>query len=130
MALNDPLANTLSAIENAERVGKDEVKVKPVSKIIKEMLELMKDNGYIGEISEIEDGRGKYYAIKLVKKINKCKAVKPRYPVKIGDYEKFEKRYLIAKDFGIMIISTNKGMMTHYQAKKENIGGRLLAFCY
>ena len=41
-----------------------------------------------------------------------------------------EKRYLPAKDFGILIMSTSKGIMTHYDAKKKNLGGKLLSYCY
>ena len=62
--------------------------------------------------------------------INKCGSIKPRYNIKKEDYEKFEKRYLPAKDFGFLIVSTSKGVMSHMEAKEKNIGGRLLAYFY
>ena len=44
--------------------------------------------------------------------------------------EKFEKRYLPAKDFGILLVTTNKGVMTHEEAKKNHVGGKLLAYVF
>ena len=128
--LNDPLANTMSLMLNNELIGKSECLIKPDSKIIKEILKVMKDNGYIGEFKEIEDGRGNYIKLNLTGNINKCGVIKPRYSVKNNEFEKFERRYLPAKDIGILFVSTPKGIMTHYDAKSKKTGGRLLAYCY
>ena len=128
--LNDPLSNALSVILNNEKIGKSECLAKPISKIIKKVLDIMKDNHYIGEFKEIEDGKGNLIKINLLGSINKCGVVKPRYSVKNDGYEKFEKRYLPAKDFGIIIVSTSSGIMTHYDAKKKRLGGRLLSYFY
>lgn len=130
MSLNDPLASALSRILNNEKIGKEICLVKPVSKIIKKVLEVMKDNGYIGEFTEVDDGKGKILQVNLLGNINKCGVVKPRFSVRKQDYEKFEKRYMPAKDVGIMIISTPHGILTHLEAKKKNTGGKLLAYCY
>ncbi len=46
------------------------------------------------------------------------------------EFEKFEKRFLPAKDFGFLILSTSKGIMTHLAAKEKSIGGKLLAYVY
>ena len=54
----------------------------------------------------------------------------PRFSIKTDDYEKTEKRHLPAKDFGIIIISTSQGILTHIEAKKKKIGGMLIAYCY
>jgi len=128
--LNDPLANTLSKIKNAENLGRSTCLIKPISKVIKNVLKIMQENYYIGEFKEKEDGKGNYIKINLLGKINKCGAIKPRYSVKKDEFEKFEKRYLLAKDFGILIVSTPRGIMTHTEAKQKNTGGRLLAYCY
>jgi small subunit ribosomal protein S8 len=130
MALNDPLSNALSSVLNAERVGKTETVIKPTSKLIKEVLGILKDNHYLGDCVEVEDGRGNYLKVSLLGRINKCGAIKPRYPLGVADYEKFEKRYLPAKDFGILILSTPEGLMVHAKAKRQKTGGRLLAYCY
>ena len=130
MSMNDPLANALSVILNYERVSKTECCIKPFSKVVKQVLQIMSDKGYLGSATEVEDGKGNYLVINLLGKINKCGAVKPRMPVKLEDYEKFEKRYLIAKGFGILIMSTSQGMMTHEEAKEKGLGGRIIAYCY
>ncbi len=130
MALNDNLSNVLSKINNAEKVGKLEMTYSPSSKIIVDVLRKMKDNLYLGDIEEIGPSNHKTLKINLIKRINKCGAIKPRFAVASDGYEKFEKRYLIAKDFGIIIVSTNKGIMTHTEAKEKGLGGRLLAYCY
>lgn len=130
MSLNDPLANALSSLLNAEKTGKNECIIKPISKIIKKVFTIMKENTYIGDFREINDLRGNYIKINLLGKINKIGVIKPRFAVKHDRYEKFEKRYLLAKDFGIIIVSTSTGMMTHTEAKKKGIGGRLIAYCY
>lgn len=128
--MNDPLASMMSLILNNESVGKSECLIKPSSKVIREMLKVMKENGYIGGFQEVEDSRGNYIKLTLTGSINSCNVIKPRYSVKTNGFEKFEKRYLPAKDVGILVVSTPKGIMTHYDAKSKKIGGRLLAFCY
>jgi len=90
----------------------------------------MKDNLYIGNFVEINDNKGNVLKINLIGKINNCNVIKPRHAVGFGDFEKFEKRYLPAKGFGMIIISTNKGIITLEEAKSKKIGGRLLAYCY
>ena len=90
--LNDPLSNALSKILNDERIGRNLSTVKPVSKLIKKVLDVMKDNGYVGEFKKIEDGRGNMLQVNLLGSINKCGVIKPRFSVKKGNYEKFEKR--------------------------------------
>ncbi|MBU0536343.1 MAG: 30S ribosomal protein S8 [Nanoarchaeota archaeon] len=129
MSQNDLLSSALSKIQNAEKVAKKECVVKS-SKVIKKVLEIMNERRYIGGFTVIDDGKGGSIVINLIGKINKCGAVKPRYPIKIEDYEKFEKRYLIAKDFGFLIVSTSKGIMIHEKAKEKRLGGKLIAYCY
>lgn len=130
MSLNDPLANALSLIMNGERTKKIECLIKPISKLIKDTLGVLRDNGYVGSIEEVEDSRGNFLKLNLLGTINKCGAIKPRFAVKKNEFERFEKVYLPAKDFGLIIVSTPQGVMTHAEAKKKNIGGRLLAYCY
>ena len=128
--LNDPLANVMSLILNNELIGKSECTLKPVSKIVKQVLTVMKENSFIADFKEVEDSRGNYIDLTLNGSINKCGVIKPRYSVKIADFEKFERRYLPAKDVGILLVSTPRGIMTHYDAKSKKTGGKLLAYCY
>ena len=128
--LNDPLANLFSMILNNELIGKSECTVKPVSKLMKQLLKVMKDNNYVGDYKETEDSKGNYIKLTLLGNINKCGVIKPRYNVKNVDFEKFEKRFLPAKDVGILLVSTPKGIMTHMEAKSKKTGGKLLAYVY
>ncbi|PIZ52117.1 30S ribosomal protein S8 [Candidatus Woesearchaeota archaeon CG_4_10_14_0_2_um_filter_33_13] len=128
--LNDPLAAALAKIMNAERVGKKEVVVRPASKMIKKILTLLNEHSYLGAFEEVEDGKGGQLKVNLLGNINKCGVVKPRFSTKNGEFEKWEKRYLPAKDFGVLLISTPQGIMPHNQAKEKKIGGKLLAYCY
>ena len=130
MVLNDPLANVLSHINNCEIKGKKECLITPISKIILSVLNILKDNMYIGSYETITDNRGGLMKVNLLGNINKCNVVKPRFSFTKKNIEMFEKRYLPAKGFGLFIVTTSKGVMTHKEALDKNIGGRLLAYCY
>ncbi len=128
--LNDPLANVLSVIRNAEHRGMKQCSIKPASKLIGRVLDILNAKRYIGKHAVVEDGRGNIIEVSLIGAVNKCGAIKPRFSVTTGSYEKYEKRFLPAKDFGVLIVSTPKGIMTHTEAKAKGFGGKLLAYCY
>lgn len=128
--LNDSLSSALSAIFNGDKMGKKECQIFPSSKILKKVLDVMNKNGYVGTFKDVEDSKGNAIIVNLLGSINKCCAIKPRSAVKTDGFEKYEKRFLPAKGFGILIVSTTKGIMTHNEAKEKNLGGRLLAYCY
>ena len=128
--LNDTLADALSAILNAEKIGKPTVEIKPTSKIIETSLEIINKKGYIGSFEKTKEIGGTKLTLNLIGKVNKCGAIKPRYAIKFEEIEKFEKRFLPAKDFGMIIISTSQGILTNDEARKKKIGGKLLAYCY
>lgn len=127
--LNDQLSNALSKILSYERISKQECIVKS-SKVIKRVLEMLQKSGYIGSFEEIKSTRGNELRINLIGAINNCGVIKPRFSVKAEDLTKFEARYLPAQDFGVIVVSTSKGVMTHYEAKEKRLGGKLFAFCY
>lgn len=128
--LNDPLANALSKMLNYEKIGKSSVLVHPSSILLKKILTILQREGYIGETKVITESKGGVLEVQLLGKINKCCTIKPRFAIKLTDYEKFEKRYLPADGVGILIVSTPKGVMTHEEAKQQHIGARLIAYCY
>jgi len=130
MSLNDPLANAMSTIFNAQKKAETQCIVYPTSKIVKGVLQIMQDGRYIGGFEETQDARGTYLTIQLIGAINKCGVIKPRFTIKKDGFERFEQRFLVAKDFGILVVSTNQGLMTHNEAKEKGIGGCLLAYCY
>ncbi|MCD6404046.1 MAG: 30S ribosomal protein S8 [Nanoarchaeota archaeon] len=126
----DVLADALSAIKNAEAVGKKECVIRPVSKLVREVIKMMKDRGYLEDYEYIENKRGGAIKVKLWGRINECKAIKPRFPCKLEEIEKYEQRFLPARGFGFLIISTPKGLMTNDEAKKKGMGGMLIAYVY
>ena len=130
MALLDPLSNTLSAISNGEERRKRECITWPASKLIGQVLRVMQKHGYIGEFEFIDDGGAGKFKIQLLGRINKARAIRPRFSVKADEIELLEKRFLPSRNVGILILSTNKGVMSHLDAKKMKIGGRLLAYVY
>ena len=130
MALNNPLANVLSTIRNNEEVSHKVITVHNNSKVIRKVLDILKEEGYVTEYKVNEDGMGGNITITLAGTINKIGAITPNFPVKWEDLQRFEKRYLPARDFGILVVSTSQGMMTHNKAKELRIGGRLIAYCY
>lgn len=128
--MGDLISDALSSVMNAERVNKKEVTIRRVSKLLLNVIRIIKEKGYIGDYDYKNDGRGGLLTIKLINKINKISSIRPRYPCSVDQIESFERVYLPASDFGIIILSTPKGLMTHYEAKKQKIGGALIAFCY
>ncbi len=130
MSVNDPLANVLSHILIEDKKGKKSIVVMNNSKIIRKVLDILMENKYLGAYKVIEDGKSNELEISLLGKINKVGVIKPRYKVQVTDYEKFEKRYLPAFGFGLLIVSTNNGVMTQEQAVKSGLGGRLIAYVY
>ena len=127
---HDPLNDAMSAIKNAESAGKRDCVIKPSSKLIGRVLKVMQDGDYISQFEYIEDGRAGTFRVALNGNINSCGVIKPRFAVKKAELEKFEARYLPAQDFGMLILTTTKGVITHVQAKEFGVGGRLLAYVY
>ena len=126
----DPLNDAMSVIKNAERVGRGECVIRPSSKLIGRVLKVMQEAGYIRQFEFVDDGRSGMFRVDLAGQINDCGVIRPRYSVKKGDLEKFEARYLPAQDFGVLILTTTRGVLTHTQAKQGGVGGKLLAFVY
>jgi len=127
--LHDPLADALVTIKNAERVGKREC-VTRASKLIKAVLKIMKDHGYIGAFELVDDEKGGKFRVELKGKIINVNVIKPRFSVKVEEFEKWEKRHLPAREVGLLILTTPKGIMDHKKARELHVGGKLLAFVY
>lgn len=130
MTLMDPLADALTNMRNNELQGNKKATICPASKLIGRVLKTMQNEKYIGEFEYIDDGKAGKFLVELEGNINQCGVVKPRHAVKKDEFEKFEKRYLPAKNFGIIIVTTPEGIMAHKEAKEKGIGGRLLAYIY
>jgi len=127
---NDPLANVLSATVNYELAGKKEIIINPTSKLMLGVLKILNSHQYIGQFEQVTAARGGFIKLHLLGNINKCGVIKPRFSAGWQKFDKFEKRYLPAKGMGIIIISTNQGLMTLDEARDKKIGGKLIAYCY
>ncbi|MGD2073032.1 MAG: 30S ribosomal protein S8 [Candidatus Thorarchaeota archaeon] len=123
----DIIADTLNQIMNARKAGKKSLEVKRYSKVLLNVLDVAKKHGYI-EAYEIDE-KNDFLGI-TIGELNKCFAIKPRYNVRVEDIEKYIRRFLPARGFGIIIISTSAGLLTHEEAYEKNIGGSLIAYFY
>jgi small subunit ribosomal protein S8 len=133
MVMLDPLANALTTIYNNEVRGNKEAIIMPASKLIANVLKIMQREGYIGEFEYIDDGRWGKIRVRLLGRINKCGAIKPRVPVKYRDLltlPEHLRRFLPSKDVGVLIISTSQGLMTHKEAIEKRVGGIAVAYVY
>ncbi len=126
----DTLNDAMALIKNAEKVGRSECVVRPSSKLIGRVLKVMQEAGYVQGFELVRDGRCGMFRVALSGNINDCGVIRPRYSVRKEQLEKYEARYLPAQDFGVLILTTTKGVLTHQQAKEGGVGGKLLAFVY
>ena len=123
----DIIAKALNEIMNAKRAGKKACLVVPVSKLLVNILEIMKKNEYLDYKIE----KDKFNKIRVeIKKLNHCGAIKPRFNVGMRDMNRYIRRYLPARDIGVVIISTNKGLITDKELEDKKVGGALIAYCY
>ena len=123
----DIVSDALNMIRNVKRSKKDFVEIKRISNLLIEILKIMKQKGVIKKYKI--NSKEKSIEITLGD-ISDCKAIKPRFTVNNDQIEKYVRRYLPARGIGTIIISTNKGLMTHEEAREEKIGGCLIAYFY
>jgi len=123
----DIVADGLNVINNAKKARKENVKIKRISNLLIEILKIMKQKGAIKKYKI--NSKNKTLEINIGD-LEKCQAVKPRYSVNLSQIEKYRRRYLPSRNMGTVIISTNKGLMTHEEAQEEKIGGCAVAYFY
>lgn len=125
----DVFADAVNKIKVYEDRGMYECMV-PSTKLLTAVLSKMKDNSYIKDFEEVQNGKFKSIRITLSKKINDIGVIKPRYAVTKDDIQKYEMRYIPSIHFGMLIVSTSKGIMTNREARESKLGGRLIAYIY
>ena len=133
MNCNDPIADMLTRIRNANTAKHDTVDV-PASKMKLAIAKILLDEGYIAKYDIIEDGTFKtihitlkYGADKNDKIISGIKRIsKPGLRI----YANKEELPQVLGGLGIAIISTNQGVITDKEARKLNVGGEVLAFVW
>jgi len=120
----DIVADGLNQIMNAKKSRHGSLILQKKSKLLINILNLAKTAGYLNFSEE-----GKKLKIEI-KNLNEIKAIKPRYTVPVDKINSYVRRFLPAKNFGFVIVSTNKGLMTHSEAEEKNIGGCLIAYIF
>ena len=121
----DIISDVLNQIMNAKTAGRSKLVVAKHSKFLMSILALGKLKGYIKDYK-----LDKNSLLIEIGKMNKCQSIKPRFMVTVPEIEKYEKRYLPARGFGMLIVSTSKGIVTSETAVDKKIGGSLIAYMY
>ncbi|RNJ77765.1 MAG: 30S ribosomal protein S8 [Nitrosopumilus sp. B06] len=130
MPATNILANLFVTLYNNEARRRGECTVLPTSKLGVDVLNTLKKDGYIEGFEHIDDKRGGKFKIKLLAKITKCGAISPRFKVKTDEFNAWEQQYLPAYDRGMLLVTTNQGVMSHHEAVQKGIGGFLIGFVY
>jgi len=129
MSITDPIADFLTLIRNASRAKKESVDVLQ-SKMNREILEIVKREGYISDFKPLEESRKirvylKYSSNRSVIK-NMRKISRPGLKV----YTPYSKIPNVLRGLGIAVISTSKGVMTNKEARELKVGGEVLCYIW
>ena len=132
MQITDSIADMITRIRNANSAKHDTVDV-PASNMKKAIARILLDEGYIRSFQVIEDNKQGIIRINLKYGPNKSHVVTGLRRVSkpgLRIYMSCEDMPKVMKGLGIAIVSTSKGVMTDRQARKENVGGEILAFVW
>ena len=132
MQITDSVADMLTRIRNANSAKHDTVKI-PASNMKKAIAQILVDEGYIKSFSVEEDGKQGMIEIVLKYGENKSPVITGLKRVSkpgLRIYTDCENMPSVMKGLGIAILSTSKGIMTDKEARKQNIGGEVLAFIW
>ena len=131
MTMSDPIADMLTRIRNANTAKHDTVSI-PSSKIKLAIAEILLEEGYIKNYQIIEDGKQDIIriALKYNGKERAISGIKRVSTPGLRIYKSKEELPKVLKGLGIAIVSTSKGIMTDKKARKENVGGEVMAFVW
>lgn len=132
MQITDPIADMLTRIRNANNSRHQTVDI-PASNMKKAIAKILLDEGYVKAVEEIEDGTQGVIRITLKYAENKQKVLSGLKRVSkpgLRIYAAKEDLPRVLKGLGIAIISTSKGIMTDKEARRQNVGGEVLAFIW
>ena len=116
--------------DNTESRRKSECTILPTSKLGVSVLNTLKKDGYIKDFEHIDDKRGGKFKIELLAKISKCGSITPRFKVKKDEYSSWEQQYLPSYSRGMLLVTTNQGVMSHHEAANKGLGGFLIGYVY
>ncbi|CDE04311.1 30S ribosomal protein S8 [Anaerotruncus sp. CAG:390] len=132
MQMSDVIADMLTRIRNANDAKHATVDI-PASNMKKAIAEILVKEGYVKSYETIEDGKQGVIRITLKYQGNKQKVLRGIRRVSkpgLRIYASCEEMPRVMNGLGIAIVSTSKGIMTDKQARKENVGGEVLAFVW
>ncbi|KAI0805445.1 40S ribosomal protein S22-like protein [Xylaria sp. FL0064] len=130
MVRTSVLADAMNSINNADRMGKRQVLIRPASKVTVEFLNIMQKHGYVGEFEIVDDHRSGKIVVQLNGRLNKCGVINPRYNIKLAELEKWVTKLLPARQFGHIVLTTSAGIMDHNTARRKHVSGKILGFFY
>ena len=132
MQITDPIADLLTRIRNANSAKHDTVEI-PASNMKKSICQILVDEGFIKSFTVADDGKQGVITVALKYGANKTPVIQGLKRVSkpgLRIYSNVEDMPKVMKGLGIAIVSTSKGVMTDRQARKENVGGEVLAFVW
>lgn len=132
MGMTDPIADMLTRIRNANQNKSAEVLI-PASKIKLDILNVLKNEGYINEVEFVEDGKQGSIKVTLKyteKKERVIKGIKRISKPGLRVYASVSDMPKVLNGLGIAVVSTSKGVMTDREARKEHLGGEVLAYVW
>ena len=132
MHITDPIADMLTRIRNANS-AKHETEDIPASNMKKAIAQILLDEGYIASYKVIEDEKQGVIRVTLKYGENKAQVITGLRRVSkpgLRIYSNVEDMPKVMKGLGIAIVSTSKGIMTDREARKQNVGGEVLAFVW
>ena len=132
MHITDPIADMLTRIRNANSAKHETVDI-PASNMKKAIAQILLDEGYIASYKVIEDEKQGVIRVTLQYGENKSQVITGLRRVSkpgLRIYSNVEDMPKVMKGLGIAIVSTSKGIMTDREARKQNVGGEVLAFVW
>ena len=132
MQITDTIADLLTRIRNANSAKHETVAV-PASNMKKAIVQILLDEGYIKSYTVVEDGKQGMIHITLKYGAGKTPVISGLRRVSkpgLRIYSDVENMPKVMKGLGIALVSTSKGIMTDREARKQNVGGEVLAFIW
>ena len=132
MVMTDPVADFLTRIRNANMVMHETVEV-PASKTKLAIAEILKNEGYIKEYEQVEDGKQGVIRVYLKYGANKAKVITGLRRISKPGLKVYCKKDEVPKvlgGLGIAIISTSKGIVTDKEARKLGLGGEVICYVW
>ena len=132
MQITDPIADLLTRIRNASTAKHPSVDI-PASNLKKAICQILVDEGYIKGFTVVEDGKQGIIRMTLKYGENKSQVITGLRRVSkpgLRIYASSADMPKVMKGLGIAIVSTSKGLMTDRQARKQKVGGEVLAFVW